>query len=137
MDKVEAIEAIEVLKAYCDGKEIEVADKGIGNWGKCSSDEPYFNFASFNYRIKPTEKYRPYKDCDEMIEDFKQRNHFEGFVYYVPMIWVKDENATSLITDFGVEGDNERVCLGAENYDMEELFNDFKYLDGSPVGAKE
>ena len=86
---------------------------------------------------KHSPKFRPYKNCDEMIEDFKQRKHFEGFVYYVPMIWVKDENATSLITDFGVKGDNERVCLGAENYDMEELFNDFKYLDGSPVGAKE
>lgn len=136
MDKVEAIEAIEVLKAYCDGKEIEVADKGIGNWGKCSSDEPYFNFASFNYRIKPTEKYRPYKDCDEMIEDFKQRNHFEGWDYYVPMIWVKSKinNDRFLIIAFN---DKCVYIIPSCALSLKNLFKEYTYLDGSPIGVKE
>lgn len=120
-----------ILQAYAEGKEIQWNDNG--EWK--TVDE--ILASGCEYRIKPEEKFRPYKNCEEMIKDFKQKKQFEGFAYHVPMIWVKDENATSLITDFGVEGDNERVCLGAENYDMEELFNDFTYLDGSPVGAKE
>lgn len=135
MDKVEAIEAIEVLKAYCDGKEIEVADKGIGNWGKCSSDEPYFNFASFNYRIKPTEEFRPYKDCDEMIEDFASRFHpLSLYSCALPLIWVRNKQygTKSLVTDYEVNC----IILSNTSVTLDDLYKYYEYLDGSTIGVK-
>ena len=136
MTKIQAKEAIEVLNAYCEGKEIEVADTGIGNWGNVVSDEPRFNFASFDYRIKPTEEYRPYKDTDEMIEDFASRFHqLSLYSCDLPLIWVKRKNTNckELILGFY----NNEVEFSTYCIDMKELFNDYEYLDGTKIGKKE
>lgn len=46
------IEMIDVLKAYEEGKEIEIYDGRA--WIKCNP--PLWNFALFNYRVKQKEK---------------------------------------------------------------------------------
>ena len=59
-------EKIEVMKAYEDGKTIQ-AYSGF-EWKNIRN--PSWDWAHNDYRIKPEEKYRPYKDSDEMIADF-------------------------------------------------------------------
>lgn len=134
MTKVQAKEAIEVLKAYCEGKELEVADKNIGNWGDVLAIEPCFNFDSFDYRIKPTEEYRPYKDCDEMIADYKARFNTNCSSYAMPLIWVKHKksNCRYLIHTYA---ENE-VYINNDRYTLEELFEYFEYLNGSKIGVR-
>lgn len=139
MTREQAKKAIEVLNAYCEGKEIEVADKGIGNWGNVVSDEPRFNFASFDYRIKPTEEYRPYEDCDEMIEDFNERFRADSYVIRggdLPLIWVKHKQTgkRQLLTSFGKTLVDMSDVNGTS---VEELFKDYEYLDGTLIGKKE
>lgn len=49
-------EMIEVLQAYEAGKEIEFRDE-VGRWRPCSHQEgPRWNFALYDYRVKPEEK---------------------------------------------------------------------------------
>lgn len=128
-------ELLPIITAFAEGKTIQGKYEEDNEWKDIKY--PTFNDAYMSYRIKPEETYRPYKDCDEMIKDFKQRFNTVCPPYALPLIWIKDICAKSLITDFGVQGDDCMVCLGASNYDMEELFNDFTYLDGSRIGVKE
>ena len=86
-------------------------------------------------------KFRPYKDTDEMIEDFKKRyNSYGGWSgknnpMYNPLIWIKNKaiKGKYLIVNYY---ENEIVILG-EVHSMKAFFNRFTYLDGSPCGIEE
>lgn len=47
-------EMIEVMQAYEDGKQIQVAPKNDEDWGDIS--RPYWNWIANDYRIKPKEE---------------------------------------------------------------------------------
>lgn len=83
---------------------------------------------------KEEKKYRPYKDTEEMIEDFKERynSRFDGHSQ-MPFIWVKDWGEKSLIISFGKDW----VDTGSDIYHLNDLFEKFTYLDGSPCGKFE
>ena len=101
-----------------------------------------FMFTLFYLVEEPAEeKYRPYKNTDELIEDWKERTLAYGSAYFsknpmfCPSIWVKcSENSACkhLITDFTYNsiGINDLIC------GFEELFEGFTYLDGTPCGKK-
>ena len=95
-------------------------------------------------------KFRPYKDTDEMIEDFKKRyNSYGGWSgkdnpMHNPMIWIKSK-ATGfrhLVTDYG-DNDNCGHCnksciwVGTLPIMFKELYENYTYLDGTPCGIKE
>ncbi len=81
-------------------------------------------------------KWRPYKNCDEMIADFKKRFNVDWADYEMPLIWleIKNFHIKSLVCDFAESAVNvycgDAVCLTS-------LLNDFTYLDGSPCGMEE
>lgn len=95
-------------------------------------------------------KFRPYKDTDEMIEDFKRRYSSyggwsgKGNPMYNPMIWIKSK-ATEfrhLVTDYGDDdncGHCNRSCIwiGSISIGFKELHENYTYLDGSPCGIEE
>lgn len=86
-------------------------------------------------------RYRPYKNSDEMIEDFKKRyNSYGGWSgknnpMYCPLIWIvhKTTRNKSLIASYPDR--NVQIASGFSN--LESLFKGFTYLDGTPVGIKE
>ena len=98
---------------------------------------------SFFYLTEEPEKnkYRPYKDTDEMIEDFKERAKAYGATSFkCPMfnstIWVKgkERTAKSLIYVFYPRS----VYVGdEEEMPLDKLFEYYTYLDGTPCGKKE
>lgn len=99
------------------------------------------DFALFYLVNEPEgKKFRPYKDTDEMIEDFKRRcEPYGGWrgknnPMYCPLIWVvgKDTQNKNLITFYS----DCRVYIASSLTDLKILFNNFTYLDGSPVGAE-
>ena len=92
-------------------------------------------------------KFRPYKDTDEMVEDYKRRyNSYGGGngknnPMYNPLVWVtaKDvEEHKYLITRFSDSG---KVTMNFETSvyttNLHILFDDYTYLDGSPCGIEE
>ena len=85
------------------------------------------------------DKYRPYKDTDEMIEDFRERAkayevNLSKCPMFYPSIWLKSkENGDKpLCTYFGVSN----VLVGMKYFSLETLFKKYTYLDGSPCGKK-
>ncbi len=82
---------------------------------------------------------RPYKDTDEMIEDFKRR-----FNANIPFIWIKSkgmEENKHLITRFSDADKVTKVTINLEmvvyTIRLYTLFDDYTYLDGSPCGIEE
>lgn len=126
-------EKIEVMQAYEDGKTIQSYDLEQDKWVNCHN--PTWNWDTLDYRIKPESKYRPYKDTEEMIEDFKKRFNAKVPPYAMPMIWVRNKTFKDcrLITVFR----DKVVMIIVSGEDMKELFKDYTYLDGSPCGMKE
>lgn len=129
-------EKIEVRKAYTEGKKIQVRDRVSREWTDWgTSREPVWCWDINEYRIKPESTYRPYKDTDEMIEDFKKRFNVKVPAYDMPMIWIsyKDIMDCRLITGFM----GNAVILTLSAVGMGNLFDCYTYLDGSPCGMKE
>lgn len=93
-------------------------------------------------KVTAEDKCRPYKDTDEMLEDFKSRAGYYSGVSFAsenPMlhisIWIKNKKTgcLCLVTDY-----LERIVFCSENrYTVEELFDNYTYLDGTPCGKKE
>ncbi len=90
---------------------------------------------------KEQKRYRPFKDCDEMIEHYhkKYKSAVGCDIYFPPLykpnIWVreKDTERDSLIVEYVPYG----VTLGGEinRIGLQELFDNFTFLDGSPCGC--
>ena len=118
-------EQIAIMKAYEDGKTIEVKYKETG-WKILGYVENYqFDFVLYEYRIKPMDKYRPYNSVEEAFNEAEKH----GF-------WVKCKNKESLcvIHDFGCG-----ICgdVYLNGYDALKFMNDFVWCDdGSPCGVK-
>jgi len=54
-------EAIRIMQAYVDGKEVQYE---VPNKEWITTDQPAWNFISYNYRIKPTATLRPWTADD-------------------------------------------------------------------------
>ena len=103
------------------------------------------------YLIKESkeEKFRPYSNPDEMIEDFKKRyNSYGGWSgkenpMYNPMIWIKSKitGFRHLVTDYSDDncGHCNKICIwvGTLPIKFKELYENYTYLDGTPCGIKE
>ena len=84
--------ALEVLQAYKDGKEIEVKGKENDKWTIFDDRaHTFFDFERCDYRIKEEEKYRPYKNAKEFNIDRglnggyfvdKQHGHHFSPIYF-------------------------------------------------------
>lgn len=57
MNPEQTKEAIRVMQAYVDGKEVEYK-WGLMDWN--SIDKPEWNWSAYDYRIKPTATLRPW-----------------------------------------------------------------------------
>lgn len=130
-------EKIEVMQAYADGKHIQFYNKTRrDDW--ITTSDPVWDWVNYDYRIEPEPKkptYRPYESVAEMLCDYKRRvckinNQPKNTM---PLIWLKcsETGAERLATGFDREGNNVFVGYWC---DMSELYTDYQYLDGTPVG---
>lgn len=99
----------------------------------CGVGEAPYNL--FYLVEEPEEKkFRPYKDTDEMIEDFSKRYKANVPSYGMPLIWLKSDFGNKFLiiafTNDSVKTDK-GYCL------LQEVFEKYTYLDGSPCGIEE
>ena len=128
-------------------KNIVEQERG-GFYGVVEINEEYYvsrfrldksDFCLFYLVEEPGEKkFRPYKDVDEMVEDFMKRFNVYVQPYEMPLIWVKTKDADKkyLIVRFASAL---TICHNIEVYTitLEDLAEAYTYLDGSPCGMKE
>lgn len=140
-------EMIKVMKAYDEGKAIEWRYSTMttkDTW--YAVKEPVWNWFDYEYRIKPEKKpptYRPYKDVYEMRDDIEKRRvaiqHpvFSG-------LWVKAKDKSKSVYDIeemitAIDYNKSNITLG-KNWtwtNLDTLFANYTYLDGTPFGVQE
>ena len=127
MTKEKAKYLAEVLKAYAEGKTIEVLlDSG---WREVNLDEYSLDAENEHYRIKKEPTYRPFKNAKECFEEMKK--HYPIGWMYLDKIW---DNILVHITEIGVGYVEFDSCI----YSFVEAFNKgFTFADGQPFGIKE
>ena len=121
MDKNQAKDLLPIIKAFAEGKAIQLktVDKG---WQDIYSAS--FDSNPKNYRIKPESEYRPFKNGEECWQEMQKHQ---------PFGWVKEKHSDrySLITE--VNGLSIKVKEGC-------LFTDsvkyYTFADGTPFGVK-
>lgn len=88
-------------------------------------------------------EFRPFENCDELIKCFrriwrKERRYYEEYDFQLsiemPSIWVvnKDSGIRELITGYG----ENTVLLSRANLTMQDLLNEYTFINGSPCGVK-
>lgn len=122
-------EKISVMQAYVEGKKIQVKAWCASEWKDCIF-EPKWYWESCDYRVKPEEKYIPYKDYKEMVDDFCERFGVKCSAHEMPLIWLKSKATDYMMLVTGFSGGDEAIKKFT-NY-----FKEYTYLDGSPVGKK-
>ena len=133
MNRNQAKELLPIIKAYVEGKAIESryikGDKSL--W--YDEDEPSFDDVDdFEYRIKPEQKYRPFKDSEECWLEMQKHQ---------PFGWVKSTNnkdsevfihCTAITKEDGILTGIDEIPFPYCG-----MFNNYTFADGTPFGIKE
>ena len=126
MTREEVKEMLPVLQAFADGKTIESrcikGDKSL--W--YDDEDPSFD-NDFEYRIKPEQKYLPFKNAEECWQEMQKHQ---------PFGWVKWNDVRYNI--YVVSSTS--VCLingNCENMDFAYAYQKLTFADGTPFGVKE
>ena len=119
-------EQIAIMKAYENGKTIEQKRFDGTEWESIVYVENFpFDFASYEYRIKPVPKYRPYESVDEAFNEAKKH----GF-------WMQNVDRMYLrfIDGFHINKNSDIfIC----DYCVDDILDMFVWKDdGSPCGVK-
>lgn len=97
-------------------------------------DGSKFSFVREVFKEEPM--FRPYKSCEEMVEDFRKRfcSHTTIPQFSMPLIWIKGKGSghTFLVNAY-LTG---TVKFGGISFTLDDLFNKLTYLDGSPIGKE-
>ncbi len=126
MNRDEARKAAEVMLAYAEGKEIEFKAPDETDYNP--SVEPLFNWDSFDYRVKPEPKYRPFCNAEECWQEMLKHQPFGWLTH-------KSTMEHEMITFLGGEVDH--VNISSMPFLMKDLLQYYTFADGSVLGVKE
>ena len=133
MEKIMSIGELKV--AHADGAKIQFRMDG-NRW--VDVEDPVFDCPASHYRVKP--QFRPFKDVAELTATWEKMMGMKVRPNTMPLIWVKGnglalESKNVFITTFC---DNTVTLSGFYGEQtMENMFDGFTFLDGTPFGVKE
>ena len=123
MTKEETENAIKVMQAYVDGKQIEFCTVTEKEWRLC--DNPTFNWTHYDYRVAKIPQYRPFQSPLECLQEMQKHQ---------PVGWIKYHDTYKYITSIGEDSvdvsDTKGLCFTTAS----EIFT---FPDtGEPFGIK-
>lgn len=129
MNRKEAAELSPFIKAFGEGKDIEMRSKNphaqLNGWAKM--DE--FIFGNFEYRIKPEPKYRPFANAEECWQEIQKHQPF-GVVKDKYFANYQTHRAFTCLVTNGCH------FRGYEDETFENSFKNLLFADGTPFGVK-
>lgn len=139
MDRNQAKEFYPILQAFAEGKTIVTRRKpttdnnGVtkdgwfefNDWTEMKELEYWVNV---DYRIKPEPKYRPFANAEECWTEMLKHN---------PFGWVKDCKGSKFVIGTMDSSDSSIFVSDEGAFYFGEMFEKFKFADGTPFGIKE
>ena len=130
MTREEAKEMLPIIKAFAEGKTIQLFTNGI--WE--GAENPSFEELS-RYRIKPEPKYRPFKSQEECWNEMLKHQPFgwvkskdKGYFHLIGLVQWSSELEDVMI----IFATSEQLARSSRS-----LFEDYIFADGTPFGIKE
>ena len=130
MTREEAKEMLPIIKAFAEGKTIQLFTNGI--WE--GAENPSFEELS-RYRIKPEPKYRPFKSQEECWNEMLKHHPFgwvkskdKGYFHLIGLVQWSSELEDVMI----IFATSEQLARSSRS-----LFEDYIFADGTPFGIKE
>ena len=120
---------IDIISAFSEGKTIQYKTD-TGSWHDLTENEglPMGTLAEEpnKFRIKPEQKFRPFKDAEECRTEMQKHQ---------PFGWVKDRNGSKfVIENVDLRGFVEVYDEGTCSFN--EVFENRTFADGTPFGVK-
>ncbi len=125
MDRQQAKELLPIIQAFAEGKNIEYRSKGFNEDWKKVTKIPELSFKSFEYRIKPEPKYRPFVNTEECWTEMQKHQPF-GWLRVIR------ENARTIVNYIHNKG----VIFSNGSVSFERMFDNYTFADGTPFGVK-
>ena len=126
MTREKAKELLPIIQAFAEGKTIQI--KALdGLWHDDNVGDIRFYAKPKNYRIKPVQKYRPFKNKEECWEEMLKHQ---------PFGWVKDASVMCNVVSIRKDGVIAHNGVGNSWYDFERSFK-LTFADGTPFGIME
>ena len=122
MTREEARKLLPIIEAYSKGKTIQIKNKD--KWADVV--EATFSASPDKYRIKPEQKYRPFKNQEECWKEMQKHQ---------PFGWVKEKVSEMLYLINGIS--NMGIAIMEDITSFEEAINIYEFKDGTPFGIKE
>lgn len=122
MDRNQAKELLPIIKAFSEGKTIEM--KCAESWIEIEDICDFHSSSTF--RIKPEPKYRPFKDKKECWAEMLKHQPFG----WVKSTLFKDLALVQRVTILYVE-------INRDIIDYKDTLEKFTFADGTPFGIKE
>lgn len=126
MNRTEAKDLLPIIQAFAEGKEIEFRSKGFDEEWKKVNEIPGLSYSSFDYRIKPKPKYRPFKDADECWQEMLKHQ---------PFGWLR-EKKRNVYTQIGFMHTEGIQGISGDSSNYKDFFDCFNFADGTPFGVK-
>ena len=125
MTREEAKQLLPILKAFAEGKTIQIQYRD--DW--ISLDEFNFNKSPNMYRIKPESEYRPFKSQEECWNEMLKHQ---------PFGWIKSKKTENLcnISDLYESEGITKIFLNTTVYTFPLALNEFTFADGTPFGIR-
>ena len=122
MTREGAKELLPIIQAYAEGKAIEHSLDGRRWFETC-----YPSWSqNLIYRIKPEQKYRPFKSQEECWNEMMKHQ---------PFGWVKEINSEMLYLINGIS--NMSIVIMEDISSFKEALNIYGFKDGTPFGIRE
>lgn len=130
MDRNQAKEFYPILQAYAEGRMIECrtkpsAVKGTDVPNDWTEMKEILFWNNTEYRIKPEQKFRPFKDAEECWAEMQKHQPFG----WVKSTLFKDLALVQRVTTLYVE-------INREIIDYKDALDKFTFADGTPFGVK-
>ena len=121
-----------ILQAMAEDKTVQYLMEQYNKWEDLDSEDDGLNIETLinhpeYYRIKPSPKYRPFKDAEECWSEMLKHQ---------PFGWIKDKKSNIrtqilYLHSHGLDTSySEATSFGA-------IFSNFTFADGQPFGVKE
>lgn len=136
MNRKEIAELMPIIQAFLEGRTIECRTKSweFNKGWRYETDwketQQLVFRDTFEYRIKPEFKYRPFKDAEECWNEMEKHRHFG---------WIRCKD-TSIPGKFmlinSLRNDEASIISGID-FTYSELLECYTFVDGAPFGVKE